>query len=55
MIFLVDPTDGEFVPVTYDQYCALPGHVADRYLARMTLVGALETSRRIRRQKETKN
>lgn len=55
MIFLIDPTDGGFVPVSIEQYAALPGHVAAKYLARMNIVAALETSRRIRREKEGKN
>lgn len=55
MIWLIDPADGGFVPVSLEQYAALPSCVAGRYLARMTILGALETSRRIRREKEGKN
>ncbi len=55
VIFLVDPEDGGFVPITFVQYCALPIGVAARYLARMSITAALETSRRIRTAKEGKN
>jgi hypothetical protein len=56
MIWLISPTDGRLhSALTIEQYTALPGHVAARYLARMSLVAALETSQRIQREKEGKN
>jgi len=55
MIWLINPNDGSYMPLTVEQYAALPGHVAAKYLARLSITAAMETAQKIKRMKEARN